>query len=192
MLRARLGNGPGISGFFQSHDLKGVVVSAFSTRSRLPQNFARTWVFRGTPQLSLFLRICFQIGAFPHMPMREQADRAMSVLLVEDDHLVRSSIREMLAAEEFNVLEASSGEQALEIWRQSPAGIDLLVTDISMPGMSGIDLVDQLGRQGGCLKALYISGFPELLDSPGAALRKVPFLRKPFRSSRYRARSAPF
>jgi DNA-binding response OmpR family regulator len=104
----------------------------------------------------------------------------MSVLLVEDDQLVRSSIREMLTAEEFNVLEAGSGEQALEIWQQSATGIDLLVTDISMPGMSGIELVDRLGGQGGCLKALYISGFPELLDKLGAARRKAPFLRKPF------------
>ena len=112
--------------------------------------------------------------------MLEQVDRTMSVLLVEDDRLVRSSIREMLAAEEFKVLEASSGEQALEIWQQSAAAIDLLVTDISMPGMSGIELVDRLGRQGGCLRALYITGFPELLDMPGGARRNVPFLRKPF------------
>jgi len=115
-----------------------------------------------------------------HMPALEQVDRVTSVLLVEDDHLARASIGQMLAAEEFRVLEASNGEQALEIWQSHHDGIDLLVTDISMPGMSGIDLVDRLGRQTAYLKALYISGYPELLDKPGAARRKVPFLQKPF------------
>jgi len=79
-----------------------------------------------------------------HMPALEQVDRVTSVLLVEDDHLARASIGQMLAAEEFSVLEASNGEQALEIWQSHHDGIDLLVTDISMPGMSGIDLVDRL------------------------------------------------
>lgn len=114
------------------------------------------------------------------MPTLAPADRAISVLLVEDDQLVRASIRQMLAAEEFSVLEASTGEQALEIWQTNHAGIDVLVTDISMPGMSGIDLVDRLGRESGYLKALYISGFPELVEKPRATPRKVPFLQKPF------------
>jgi len=115
------------------------------------------------------------------MATLEQAGRAVSVLLVEDDQLVRGSIREMLAAEDFNVLEASSAEQALEIW-QRHAGIDLVVTDVSMPGMTGVDLVDRLGRQTQYLKALYISGFPDVLEKPAAAPRKVPFLQKPFSS----------
>jgi two-component system, cell cycle sensor histidine kinase and response regulator CckA len=122
-----------------------------------------------------------QSGAFSsNMPMLPPVDRAISVLLVEDDQLVRASIRQMLAAEEFGVLEASNGEEALEIWQTNHAGIDLLVTDISMPGMSGIDLVDRLGRESGYLKALYISGFPEMVENPGATPRKVPFLQKPF------------
>ncbi len=116
------------------------------------------------------------------MPTLEQVDHATSVLLVEDDQLVRGSIRQMLAAEEFSVLEASSAEQALEIWQERHAGIDLVVTDISMPGMTGVDLVDRLGRQATYLKALYISGFPDLLDTPATAPRKVPFLQKPFSS----------
>jgi len=53
----------------------------------------------------------------------------------------------MLAAEEFSVLEASNGEQTLAIWQTNHTGIDLLVSDISMPGMSGIDLVNRLGRE---------------------------------------------
>src|SRR5690349_11094869 len=116
------------------------------------------------------------------MPTLEQVEHATFVLLVEDDQLVRKSIRQMLTAEEFRVLEASSAEQALEIWQERRAGIDLVVTDISMPGMTGVDLVDRLGRQERYLKALYISGFPELLDTPAAAPRKVPFLQKPFSS----------
>jgi CheY-like chemotaxis protein len=114
------------------------------------------------------------------MPSIEQADYSTAVLLVDDDQLVRTSISRMLVAQDYRVLEASDGEQALNIWQRHRSEIDLLVTDISMPGMSGIDLVDRLATQAEQLKALYISGYPELLDTQDTERRPVPFLQKPF------------
>ena len=116
------------------------------------------------------------------MPSIEQADSSTAVLLVEDDKLVRTSISRMLAAHEFRVLEASDGEQALDVWKRHSSEINLLVTDISMPGMSGIDLVSRLASQAQRLKALYISGYPELLDRQDTDRSRVPFLQKPFTS----------
>ena len=98
----------------------------------------------------------------------------------------------MLAAEEFSVLEASNGEQTLAIWQTNHTGIDLLVSDISMPGMSGIDLVNRLGRESGYLKPLLFPGFRSCSTSPAPCGARCHFCRNLFPPSRYRARSALF
>jgi CheY-like chemotaxis protein len=109
-----------------------------------------------------------------------QARPAKAILLVDDDHLVRASVSQMLTADDYRVIEAAGAQEALEIWRRCSNEIDLLMTDIRMPGMSGIELVEHLTNQEQKLKALYISGYPELLSEQAEVLRTVPLLQKPF------------
>lgn len=105
-----------------------------------------------------------------------------TVLLVDDDAKVRETIHRMLLKEGLHVVEASDGPEALELVHQEPHGVDLLLTDIEMPGMNGLALSAELGRQQYKLKTLYVSGFPELI----AEADHIPanfFLQKPFTSA---------
>lgn len=102
-----------------------------------------------------------------------------TILLVDDDPLVRETTRRILMSEGIRVVQAGHGAEALELWRKEPGGVDLLLTDIDMPGMSGIELSARLGKEQLGLKTVYVSGFPELIaeaDHISASL----FLQKPF------------
>ncbi|HKW99896.1 MAG TPA: response regulator [Bryobacteraceae bacterium] len=103
-----------------------------------------------------------------------------TILLVEDDTLVRTSIRQMLAADDYSVIEAGGGAEAMKIWRERSSEIGLLMTDIRMPGITGIDLVNSLMAGEHPVKTLLISGYPELLQDAGPMLQTTPFLQKPF------------
>ena len=106
-------------------------------------------------------------------------DRNETVLLVEDEPLIRELSRDMLERQGFRVLVAASPSEALRISGRS--GFDVLVTDVSMPEMSGAQLARQLRAARPALKILYISGYSELpleaaeLESPGASLLQKPF-----------------
>lgn len=109
-----------------------------------------------------------------------QLRSAKAILLVDDDHLVRASVGQMLMADDYRLIEACDAHEALEIWDRHAGEIDLLMTDIRMPGTTGIELVERLAHQEHKLKVLYISGYPELLSEQGGARQGVRFLQKPF------------
>jgi CheY-like chemotaxis protein len=104
-----------------------------------------------------------------------------TLLLAEDDDSVRELVRNVLRENGYKVLEASRGEEALELSELFAGKIDLLVTDVVMPQMNGRELARRLLAQRPQLKVLYISGYadnsvfyPGGLDAGGA------FLQKPF------------
>jgi signal transduction histidine kinase/ActR/RegA family two-component response regulator len=103
--------------------------------------------------------------------------RTCTVLLVEDDPLVMSGTAAMLEDLDHKVVEASSGEEALRILREN-GSIDLVVTDHAMPGMTGLDLAEQIRREWPALPILLASGHAELPERNGLA---IPRLTKPFR-----------
>ena len=104
------------------------------------------------------------------------------ILVVEDDMSLRTVISAILQRHGYAVVEAESGVAARELWRQQAPNIDLLVTDMVMPGgMTGLELVDQLRALKPGLKAVLTSGYSsELLSIDVAASRSVSFLKKPF------------
>ena len=104
-----------------------------------------------------------------------------TLLLVEDEDAVRALVRNVLREKGYRVLEASRGEEALELAEQYGGPIDLLVTDVVMPQMNGRELARRLANLLPQIKVLYISGYADNavwyqggLDSGGA------FLQKPF------------
>ena len=113
----------------------------------------------------------------PVVPAPARADGIGTVLLVDDEDLVRMSTADMLADLGYGVVEASSGEQALELVQ---AGLrpDLLVTDHLMPGMSGAQLARELQDRLPGLRSLIVSGYAE---AEGLDV-EVARLTKPFRS----------
>lgn len=98
------------------------------------------------------------------------------ILLVEDHSTVRKLLCKILSDHGYTVLEASQGEEALGICRQHPGPIHLLLTDVSMPGMDGQDLAEQVLSLRPHIQVLYMSAHPgRSLPLPDTA-----FIQKPF------------
>ena len=102
-----------------------------------------------------------------------------TILLVDDEADVRSVVRQVLHHRGYSVLSAGSGAEAMQIMASHTGPMDLLVTDVMMPGMSGPQLVELLHTRYPALKVLYISGYTheELGRNPGS---RAAFLGKPF------------
>lgn len=106
-----------------------------------------------------------------------------TILLVEDDELVRTYARAQLAALGYEVMEAPDGNHALDILRSGVA-IDLLFTDVVMPGMGGRQLVEQARRLRPTLKMLFTSGYTEnAFIHHGKLDPEVQRLSKPYHRS---------
>jgi CheY-like chemotaxis protein len=104
-----------------------------------------------------------------------------TVLVVEDDEPVRQTVCELLDACELDVVEAEHGEQALELFEQARERIDLLLTDIVMPGMSGWELAERIRREKPGIKVIYASGYSKSEMGEDHALGPDDvFLQKPF------------
>ena len=106
-----------------------------------------------------------------------------TVLIADNDPLVRQLLSRVLIGEGYCVLEAANGTEALTIARQHPHPVDLVVADVMMPEMDGFGLAAQLARDHPDIKVLYVTGHYD--DSVGVrrGLRESgsPFLLKPFR-----------
>lgn len=87
-----------------------------------------------------------------------------TILLVEDDDAVRLLARRILSRQGYTLLEAGNGFEALKIAERHDGDIDLLLSDVVMPGMSGAELAARLRSQRPALRVLYVSGY--LADAP--------------------------
>jgi CheY-like chemotaxis protein len=104
-----------------------------------------------------------------------------TVLLVEDDPAVRAVANAMLTSADYRVLQASGGTEAQAISDSFDGPIDLLLTDVVMPGLSGPGVAQRLRAARTTLKVLYTSGHAEDLIAKQGVLRPgVHFLPKPF------------
>ena len=114
-----------------------------------------------------------------HLPRARQGSE--KVLLAEDNDDVRESTTEILAALGYDVLAVSSGEEALLLFEKRREEIDLLITDVVMPGMGGKALADRACRMKKDLKILFISGYPEeVIANHGVIEKGIHYLQKPF------------
>jgi two-component system cell cycle sensor histidine kinase/response regulator CckA len=104
-----------------------------------------------------------------------------TVLLVEDEESVRQLVRETLEAKGYKVLEADNGAAALQIVSDYSGKIDMLITDVVMPGMSGRELSARLCESCPQTKVLYLSGYTEdAIVHEGVIDPDTAFLQKPF------------
>jgi PAS domain S-box-containing protein len=103
------------------------------------------------------------------------------VLMVEDDPRVRAIARRVLVKAGYSVIEAQHPAEAFALVAQRGERLDLVITDLVMPGMSGTALVEQLRRSRPYLQAVYISGFTsEDMSAITADAARSRFLAKPF------------
>lgn len=111
--------------------------------------------------------------------MSEGARAGALVLLVDDERLIRFSLRHYLQKHGFTVLVAEDGAHALQLASASAAPIDVLVTDVSLPGIDGFALARRLARPG--LAVVYTSGHqPAQLVESGRLAPDEVALCKPF------------
>jgi CheY-like chemotaxis protein len=100
---------------------------------------------------------------------------------VEDDDGIRRLAARTLRDHGYEVIEATNGAEALAAWEQHGARVDVLLTDVVMPGMTGVELVERIAARGDATRVVLMSGYadPESVgrvQSPGA----VGFVEKPF------------
>lgn len=104
-----------------------------------------------------------------------------TILLVEDEEIVRNLSRQILETCGYKVIEASDGIEALSICRQPDCKIDLLLTDVVMPKMSGRQLVEHLAAMHSEIKVLYMSGYTDdAIVRQGVIQTGANFIQKPF------------
>ena len=112
------------------------------------------------------------------------AHRRLRILLAEDDDDMRASLSELFGAAGFEVAPVASGTEMLEalsnVMLEGPGAPDIIVTDVIMPGFSGINVIEELRAEGWRQPILVISGFDAAtIASRIARLVDVRFLAKP-------------
>ena len=117
----------------------------------------------------------------PEKPASGHEPGSETILFVEDEQSVRELVTEYLAARGYQVLDAADGMQALEIAAAHKGKIQLLITDVVMPRLSGRELASRLAATRPDLKVLYISGYTDdSIFRHGVLQGGMAFLQKPF------------
>jgi PAS domain S-box-containing protein len=117
----------------------------------------------------------------PPQPVSQSLAGKETILLVEDDPLVRGLAQEILKSRGYSVLVAERPDAALEICRQHAGRIDLLLTDVIMPGMNGRDMADEILAIRPEVGVLFMSGYTNTVAMRnGSSGKLTSFLQKPF------------
>jgi two-component system, cell cycle sensor histidine kinase and response regulator CckA len=113
--------------------------------------------------------------------MAAEKDTSNTILIVEDESQVLEMVAGILSRGGYQVLSAKSGDEALQIGRDFSGSIDLVLTDIVMPGMSGGEVVRQLQQLKPEIHVLYMSGYTKYTMVGQGSLESVrSFIWKPF------------
>jgi CheY-like chemotaxis protein len=125
-----------------------------------------------------------QAAATTHSESVSATHGSESILVVEDEEAVRTCVCSILRAKGYKVFSASNGVEALSVWKEHGAAIDLLLTDMVMPeGLTGLDLAEKLLADRPGLKVIYTSGYSaELVVAQSTLPAGGRFLAKPYQS----------
>jgi len=165
---------------------KGTGLGLSTVYGVVKQSGGYIWVYsepgRGTTFKIYLPRVQEELEARPSGPApAERLQGSETILLAEDEDMVRDLARKILQSQGYTVLEARDGPECLRICQTHAGPIHLLMTDVVMPGLSGRAVADQVAPMRPDMKVLYLSGYADtavvnhgLLDAGRA------FLQKPF------------
>jgi CheY-like chemotaxis protein len=146
---------------------------------------------RGTTITILLPRVAALSGskATPVLPRGSGDGHIATILLVEDEATLRHLTARMLSGAGYSVLQAAGGDEAVACARQHPGEIDLVLSDVVMPGMSAVELMAALRVARPRAATLLMSGYPrdEILRR-GVRSQDFMFLEKPFTAEALRMR----
>jgi two-component system, cell cycle sensor histidine kinase and response regulator CckA len=169
---------------------KGTGLGLSTTYGIVKQSKGHIWVY-SEPGLGTTFKVYLPRAdhdapdrARPLAAAAKQASEA--ILLVEDEAGVRQLSRRILERAGYRVLEASNGADAEIIFNDHADAIDLLVTDVVMPGYGGPELLSRLQARAPALRVLYMSGYTEQSAAHKAGIdRGLPFVQKPFTAAEF-------
>lgn len=117
----------------------------------------------------------------PASPKREEQGGDETILLVEDDAVIRKLAKDVLLEHGYTVLDAEDGIQGLQVAASHTGPIHLLLTDVIMPGLSGKALAEELTKENPQISVLYMSGYSdEVISHHGILEPGLVLLEKPF------------
>ena len=134
--------------------------------------------------------ICFPAEQAPHLrgpspdvPVRVSRDTERTLLVVDDEKSTREVVVAMLRRRGYGIVEATSGDEAVRILREHSGQIDLVVTDVVMPGLTAKQFREELSQLRPATPILHISGYTdEQIGRQGILEDEIAFLHKPFTS----------
>ena len=116
-------------------------------------------------------------------------DGTETVLIVEDQEDVRSFVVKALADRGYRVIEAAEGSQALRLAERHSGAIDILLTDVVLPGMNGRELADQFRITRPEIKVIYTSGYPhDIIAHRGVLHNDISYIPKPYTADQIAAK----
>ena len=122
-----------------------------------------------------------EIRAATEPGMAVNTGRMKTILLVEDEPTVRKLLREVLERSGYVVLTCAHPEEAIETCRRHTGSIDLLLTDVVMPGMNGQEMAKRIVERRPELRVVFMSGYTEhVLLQDGHLGPRIEYLQKPF------------
>jgi PAS domain S-box-containing protein len=164
---------------------KGTGLGLSTVYGIVKQSGGNIWVYsepgRGTTFKIYLPRELGATAMVPHAPVVTQATGTETILVVEDEQALREVARRSLAAAGFTVFTAANGVEALETAARHTGEIQLLLTDVVMPKMSGRALAQELVKTRPAIKVVYMSGYTDnAIVHHGVLDAGIQFIGKPF------------
>ncbi len=172
--------------FFTTKEMgKGTGLGLSIVYGIVKQSGGYVWVY-SEPRQGTSFKLYFPATDAPcemqsqRIPLAGHAD-GQKILVVEDDAAIRGNVRDCLKHLGYTVFEAGSGEAALDVCEQQQGEIDLVLTDVVMPGMGGRELARRLAERFPDIRTLFTSGYTEDFVARREMLQEgSTFLEKPF------------
>jgi len=172
--------------FFTTKEIgKGTGLGLSTVYGIVKQSGGNIWVYSEPGMGTVFKVYLPRIDDATAVTVEKQETTVLrgseTILLVEDEDVVRGLTKKILMQAGYNVLDAKGGEEAIRVCRAYPGPIDLLLTDVVMPEISGKEVAERLVELRTGIRVLFMSGYTdEAIIQHGVLDASVEFLQKPF------------